>query len=281
MICLGCPTLAQSGRDEDHMSDIRDVDSKAVERALRRLQRYDRESRILVKRSEDYSVLEEVFDRPTLLTLHRLMNSRVFKYLNGVVSAGKEARVYWGVREDGSDVAVKIYLTVSAEFRRRLQYIVGDPRFSRVRRDIRSLVNLWARKEYRNLKDAHQAGVPCPKPFVIERNVLVMEFVGEEGRSAPLLIETDVDRQDYETVLSEMQRLYQKARLVHADLSEYNIFKYRGRLILFDFSSAVDLAHPHAEEFLIRDITNINRFFGRREIEALPLEDVLKRVKGN
>jgi RIO kinase 1 len=262
------------------MSDIDEVDSKAEERVLRRLQRYDRESRILVKRSEDYDVLEEVFDRPTLLTLHSLMNSHAFAYLNGVVSAGKEARVYWGVRDDGSDVAVKIYLTTNAEFRRRLPYIVGDPRFGRVKRDIRGLVNLWARKEYRNLKDARVAKVSCPQPLKVEKNVLVMEFVGKEGQQAPLLNEVDVNQQDYRVIVSEIQKLYRQARLIHADLSDYNVFKYKGQLILFDFGSAVDLAHPQAEEFLIRDITNINRFFIRRQIETLSLEDALKRVKG-
>lgn len=263
------------------MSDLRDVDNEAVEKALRRLRRYDRESRMLVKRSEDYQVLEEVFDRPTLMTLHSMMNSRIFKYLNGVVSAGKEARVYWGVRETGSDVAVKIYLTVSAEFRRRLPYIIGDPRFKRIKKGIRNLVNLWARKEYRNLKTANNAGVHCPEPYTVKKNVLVMEFIGEEGRSAPLLSEIAVRKQDYTKTLSMIRKLYRNARLVHADLSEYNIFKYQKQLILFDFGAAVDLAHPNAEDFLIRDITNINRFFSKRDVDVLSLEETLKRVKGN
>ncbi len=248
---------------------------------MRRLDRYDRESRFLVKRSEDYDVLEEVFDRPTLMTLHKMMNSHIINYLNGVLRAGKEARIYWGVRDDGSDVAVKIYLTVSAEFRRRLPYIVGDPRFKHVKRDIRSLVSLWARKEYRNLSTASEAGVPCPKPLAVDKNVLVMEFIGENGKPAPLLNEVSVTKRDYRSVISNIKRLYQGAHLVHADLSEYNIFKYHGRLILFDFGSAVDFTHPHAEEFLIRDVNNINHFFVKREIETIPLDDVLKRVKGS
>lgn len=263
------------------MSDLREADSAAVEKALRQLRRYDKESRMLVKRSEDYSVLEEVFDLPTLTTLHRLMNSGVFKYLNGVVNAGKESRVYWGVREDGSDVAVKIYLTVNVEFRKRLPYIIGDPRFKRVKKGIKNLVYLWAKKEYRNLKSAREASVPCPTPYAVENNVLVMEFIGEDGRSAPLLLQVDTSREDYTKTLSITRRLYRRARLVHADLSEYNILKHKGRLILFDFGSAVDIAHPNTEDFLERDITNINRFFSRRGVDVLPLEEALKRVKGN
>ena len=75
-------------------------------------------------------------------------------------------------------------------------------------------------------------------------------------------------------------RLYRRARLIHADLSEYNIFKYRGRLILFDFGSAVNVAHPMAEEFLLRDLSNINRFFSKRGVEVMPLDDLYRRVAG-
>ncbi len=262
------------------MNDTGEND-KAVDRALRRLRRYDKESRFLVKRSEDYKVLEEVFDRPTLLTLHNMINSKEVKYLNGVISSGKEARVYWGVREDNSDVAVKIYLTVTAEFRRRLPYIIGDPRFKKVKRGIRNLVNLWARKEYQNLKTGKNAGVPCPAPQAVSNNVLVMEFIGKEGRPAPLLSEIKVDKQDYLQTLSIIRTLLKDAQLVHADLSEYNIFKHNSQLIFFDFGSAVNLRHPKAKDFLIRDITNINRFFKRRDVDVFSTEETLMLMKGN
>lgn len=263
------------------MSDLSEIDSAAVKKAIHQLKKYDRERRFTTKRSEHYQVLEEVFDLSTLMTLHNLMNSRIFHYLNGVVSSGKEARVYWGVREDGSNVAVKIYLTVSAEYRKRLQYIIGDPRFTRIKKGVRSLVNVWARKEYRNLKITYSAGIPCPEPYTVARNVLVMQFIGENGKPAQTLTKVDVGKQDYRRTLSMMRKLYKDVRLVHADLSEYNIFKFKRRLILFDFGSAVYHSHPRAEEFLVRDITNINRFFSRRDIDVLSLDESLKLVKGN
>jgi RIO kinase 1 len=262
------------------LSDINEIDSVAVKKAMRQLKKYDQERRSITKRSEDYQVLEEVFDLPTLMTLHNLMNSRIFHYLNGVMSSGKEARVYWGVREDRSDVAVKIYLTISSEFRKRLPYIIGDPRFTRVKKDVKSLTNLWARKEYKNLKITHSSGIPCPEPYTVARNVLVMQFIGENGKPAQTLEKVDVGKQDYRKTLSMMRKLYRDVGLVHADLSEYNIFKFKRRLILFDFGAAVSSSHPRAEEFLVRDITNINRFFSRRDVDVLSLEDSLKLVKG-
>jgi RIO kinase 1 len=263
------------------MKESTEKDNAIIEKAFRRLKRYDRESRLLTKRSEDYKVLEEVFDRPTLFTLHHLINSKIFKYLNGVVNSGKEARIYWGVRESETDVAVKIFLTVSSDFRRRLPYIVGDPRFKRVKKGIKNLVNIWARKEYRNLITVSKVGINCPKPIIVKRNVLVMEFIGENGKSAPTLNEVKVSKRDYERTLSIIHKLYRNAELVHSDLSEYNIFKFNRRLIVFDFGSAVNISHPNSEEFLKRDINNINLFFNRRDVDVLPNEEILMKVKRN
>ena len=119
-----------------------------------------------------------------------MLNSGVFYELNGVVSSGKEARVYWGTDKEGKDLAVKIYLTSSAEFKKgMLKYIEGDPRFTNIKRDTRSLIAIWAQKEFRNLKEATEAKVPVPKPVAVKSNVVVMEFIGKEGVSAPSLKE--------------------------------------------------------------------------------------------
>ncbi|HEY4699361.1 MAG TPA: serine protein kinase RIO [Nitrososphaerales archaeon] len=261
------------------MSDNGDIDNYIVEKALKRFEHNRDENRILRKRSEDYDIREEVFDKPTLMTLNELMTSKLFKYLNGVVKAGKEARIYWGVRADGTDVAVKIYLTDNVEFRKRLPYIIGDPRFKRIRKGIRNLVQLWAKKEYSNLKKAICNNIPCPKPFAVKNNVLVMEFIGKEGISAPILGDVDVTEKDYLELLSIIHDLYRNAHLVHSDLSEYNVFKHMDNLIIFDFGSAVDIMHPNAEDFLIRDITNINHFFSKRQIDTFSIEESLKMVK--
>jgi RIO kinase 1 len=56
--------------------------------------------------------------------------------------------------------------------------------------------------------------------------------------------------------------LYREARLVHADLSEYNIL-YHEKPYLIDMGQAVTLDHPQARTFLVRDIRNLNRYFSR------------------
>jgi RIO kinase 1 len=240
----------------------------------------EKKSRYLRKRSEDYEVIEDVFDRRTKMALYRLINKGVLHILLGVVKTGKESRVYWGKRADNTDVAVKIYLTVASEFRRRLQYIEGDPRFADVGRGMRGMVEVWAKKEYRNLIEAYEAGVRVPQPFGLDRNVLIMEFIGDNGTPAPTLREVEVTQKDYRLIIEQIRLLYQKAGLVHADLSEYNIFRWKREVILFDFGSAVSVDHPSAEEFLQRDLENLNRFFAKSDVNTLRLHTLLRKVKG-
>jgi len=106
-----------------------------------------------------------------------------------------------------------------------------------------------------------------------------MEFVGENGVPAKTLIESEVDKKDYDSAISILKNLYKDAKLVHCDFSEFNIFKTDKGLILFDLGSAVDLRHPNANEFLKRDIKNISTFFAKRGLTVENPTDVLIRIQ--
>ncbi len=254
---------------------------KAEKKLLRKEMRYEIEQRMKEKRSESRDVFEEVFDQTTLLTIYNLLNSGVLDRLHGVVKAGKESRVYRGVDSKGRDLAVKIYLTTSAEFRKgMLLYIQGDPRFSRVRHETKSLVYTWALRELKNLQKAYKAGVRVPKPVTVSKNVLVMEFIGKNGVPAPLLKDEEPKKpvETYNRILKYVKSLYQKAGLVHGDLSEYNIMMWKNQPIIFDISQAVPLEHPLAHSFLRRDIVNVNNYFERLGYRVRELEEVYKWV---
>lgn len=258
---------------------------KRWEKKLKRKEsRYEIEQLMKEKRSEEYEVLEEVFDRSTLMTIYHFMNKGIIDEIYGSVKAGKESKLYWGKDKEGNLLAIKIFLTVSAEFKKgMLVYIQGDPRFTRVRRDTRSLIYLWAQKEFKNLHSAFEAGVSVPRPIAVRRNVLIMEFIGENGISAPLLREIPLKNPDriYRQILANVKRLYRKADLVHADLSEYNVMIWKGKPVLFDVSQTVPKEHPMASEFLRRDLENISRYFKRLGVAVPPIEDLFKKVTGN
>jgi RIO kinase 1 len=251
------------------------------QRLLKKEKGYETNQLMKEKRSEEYEVLEEVFDRSTLMVIYELMNKGTINEIHGVIRAGKESRVYWGKTKEGKELAIKIYLIVSAEFRKGLvKYIEGDPRFKNVKHDTRSLIFAWAQKEFKNLELASRAKVRVPKPIAVKNNVLVMEFIGENGEGAPSLKEKSPKdpAKTYETLLVYLNRLYKKAELVHGDLSEYNIMMWKGRPVLFDVSQAVPLVHPMADFLLRRDLTNLNRYFGRLGIKIPSVEESYRRV---
>jgi RIO kinase 1 len=253
-----------------------------VEKRLRKKEKaYETESLMKEKRSEEYEALEEVFDRSTLMVIYDFMNKGTIDEIHGVVNAGKESRVYWGKDKQGKELAIKIYLTLSAEFRKgMMKYIEGDVRFKDIRRDTRSLVFAWAQKEFRNLQQATRARVRVPKPIAVKNNVLVMEFIGENGINAPSMkeIAPKNPQKIYNTLLVYLNRLYCKAELVHGDLSEYNIMIWRGRPVLFDMSQAVPISHPMADFLLRRDLANMNNFFRRLGVELPSVEETYKEV---
>ncbi|NWG10816.1 serine protein kinase RIO [Candidatus Bathyarchaeota archaeon] len=233
------------------------------------------------KRSEEYEALEEVFDRSTLMVIYNFLNKGTINEIHGVIRAGKESRVYWGRDNQRNELAIKIYLTGSAEFRKGMtKYIEGDKRFKGVKHDTRSLIFAWAQKEFKNLEQATAAKVRVPKPIAVKNNVLIMEFIGKDGDQAPTLKELAPKNpaKTYEILLEYIRRLYSGAELVHGDLSEYNIMILRGRPVLFDISQAVPLSHPMATYLLHRDLTNLNRFFSRLGVEVLSLDECYKRV---
>lgn len=234
------------------------------------------------KGDEVLETVEEVFDRKTVMALYQMINKGILGGMRGVVKAGKESRVYWAKGTSGEDLAVKIFLTSSMEFKKSmLQYIHGDPRF-KVGHDYRRIVYTWAQKEFRNLTDARNAGVPVPRPIYVHENVIVMEFIGLDGIPSPILKELpkeEITEEIYNDIVNAMDILFRKADLVHADLSEYNVMVHGNRIFLIDFGQAVSREHPMAEEFLRRDVGNIIRFFDKAGIGVPKEEEVLKWLK--
>jgi len=241
-----------------------------------------------LKDKDLFETVEEVWDRQTLLAAYEVMRRLRIDRFAGVVSAGKEARVYRAIGRRGEEYAVKIYLTVTAEFRKSIQkYLLGDPRFRNVdTSNTKKLFFAWARKEFRNLKRMYEAGVSVPRPYLVYQNIIVMEFIGRDGLRAPTLREAapELDEGELERLaweaLEQYRRIYCCARLVHADYSEFNLMYLDGRLYVIDVAQAVSLEHPNAEDFLRHDVSNIYRFFAKEYgVELPPPEELVGWVK--
>ena len=266
--------LLESGDDGvgDEWEDI-DVADTDADRIARRQDREFLEFRKRIKNTEQFKVEASVFDDATLGALYKLVQDGYIDAFGGPISTGKEANIYTALAPDG-EVAVKVYRINASDFRQMREYLDGDPRFEGIGSDKKKVVVAWTKKEFANLKRARAAGVRVPEPVAIERNVLVMEYLGDAEGRAKRLNEVGVENPQtaYEVVREYMRRLY-RAGLIHGDLSEYNIVVHEGELCLLDLGQAVTVHHPNSREFLERDCHNVAAFFNRRgwtvEEEAL------------
>ncbi len=206
----------------------------------------------------DRRVFDAVFDRLTLMSLYKLMKNGLIDTLDFPIARGKEAHVFHGTSENGP-IAVKIFHTSNAVFKNLVQYIEGDPRFGGLKRRHRDLVDIWVRKEFRNLSRLEKWGLAVPTPLGVHRNVLVMEYLGTPTAPSPRLKDVEVpDAQAvYDELLEFLAVTWQKANMVHGDFSPYNIMWHGDRPVVIDVGQAVVQSHPKSQEFLVRDVTRL------------------------
>lgn len=234
------------------------------------------------------ATVNQVLDPRTLRFLGKIFNNGTITEINGCISTGKEANIYYALNENTNDeFAVKIYKTSILVFKDRTRYVVGEHRFGEKQsKNPRQMVKNWAEKEFRNLKRLHaQPLINSPEPVELRENVLVMEYLTRgKGEPSPKL--RDYNFSDlsivihyYHEMLILMRLLFQNCRLVHADLSEYNTIVHNDKLFVFDVSQSVEPDHPMAMDFLRMDIKNVNDFFNRiKKINVYSERDIFRFV---
>jgi RIO kinase 1 len=248
------------------------------------------------KDKSDRATSEQVLDPRTRMILLKMINRGVVSEVNGCLSTGKEANVYHATSvlesKDGDDSAaeapttvhraIKVYKTSILVFKDRDKYVTGEYRFRQgySKGNNRAMVKVWAEKEMRNLKRLYTAGIPCPEPIYLRLHVLVMGFLGDsKGWPAPRLRDVELRGTEseleakwtllYRQLLTYMRQMYQTCRLVHADLSEYNVLYHQQKLYIIDVSQSVEHDHPRSLEFLRMDVKNVTDFFQRKGVDTL------------
>ncbi len=267
---------------------------KWLEREEKPLPKGKRKNKDYRDRKTELSVL----DIPTLEILYKFAKRGLIKALGGPISSGKEAVIFHAIGAKEEELAIKMYKVSTSNFNAMLDYIIGDPRFENIKRDRRSIVSAWARKELKNLKRAFDAGVEVPRPIAVDKNVLIMEFIGRDGVAAPRLRDVPVDilKTDFELeelflrIISYIQIMYEKGRMVHADLSEFNILmkgyverEFEGadveiEPVIIDMGQATLLQHPNADAFLLRDVRNIVTFFNKLGLDC-SFNEIIRLIK--
>ncbi|XP_059879668.1 serine/threonine-protein kinase RIO1 isoform X1 [Delphinus delphis] len=237
-----------------------------------------------IKDKSDRATVEQVLDPRTRMILFKMLMRGIISEINGCISTGKEANVYHARTANGESRAIKIYKTSILVFKDRDKYVSGEFRFRHgyCKGNPRKMVKTWAEKEMRNLIRLNTAEIPCPEPILLRSHVLVMSFIGKDDMPAPLLKNVQLSeskaRELYVQVIEYMRRMYQDARLVHADLSEFNMLYQGGGVCIIDVSQSVEHDHPHALEFLRKDCANVNGFFLKHGVAVMTVRELFEFV---
>ena len=251
------------------------------------------------KDKADRATSEQVLDPRTRMILLQIINRNIVSEIHGVISTGKEANVYHAVTVPDDDAqplhrAIKVYKTSILVFKDRDKYVTGEFRFRQGynKSNNRAMVKVWAEKEMRNLRRIYNAGIPAPEPLYLRLHVLVMSFLGDKkGWPAPRLrdvmfegLTAEEEEQKWKSLyiqlLGYMRIMYQTCRLVHADLSEYNLLYHENKLYMIDVSQSVEHDHPRSLEFLRMDVKNVSDFFRTRNVDVLSERKVFLFVTG-
>lgn len=240
--------------------------------------------RLRAKDKADRATVEQVLDPRTRMILFKILNKGVICEINGCISTGKEANVYHSTNANGDERAVKVYKTSILTFKDRDRYVTGEFRFRHgyCKHNPRKMVKTWAEKEMRNLTRMYQANIPCPEPIILRSHVMVMGFIGTDGWPAPLLKDVTLSeskaRELYLQCIQIIRNIYWKCRLVHADLSEFNMLYQADKLYVIDVSQSVEHDHPHALEFLRKDCTNVTDFFKKNGVCVMTVRELFDFV---
>lgn len=224
---------------------------------------------------ERWKVYGNVFDQFTIHDIIKLTKQRHFDELVSPLSIGKEANIFIARKhEDGRDIfrLVKIYRLESCNFNRMYDYIKHDPRYYGLKKQRRQVIFSWVQREYRNLMKARENRVKVPMPIALLHHIIVMQFIGDEatGEAAQRLKQASPKNpKDFlNKLLKNVALLYQKAKLVHADLSEYNILNNKENPVIIDMSQSTPIDAVNAEELLDRDIKNMVNYFKKHGVDT-------------
>ncbi|KAL3761386.1 hypothetical protein ACHAW5_004999 [Stephanodiscus triporus] len=303
----GCLSSGKSSSNHHHLEGLGSArinlhSSHKVSTSVTQMQHLESTKRKSHTGRDDRATSEQCLDPRTRLILFRMLSNGFLELIDGCLSTGKEANVYYaragkatasaapvgagsasgGVVHNNRNIAtfapllaphiteyaIKIYKTSILVFKDREKYVSGEHRWRKgyCKSNPRKMVKVWAEKEMRNYRRIHCAGIPCPAPVLLKGHVLIMEFLGNgSGWPSPRIRDAGLGekrlREAYVQTILIMRHMYQRCKLVHGDLSEYNLLWHNNMVYVIDVSQSVETDHPSALDFLRKDASNVNDFY--------------------
>lgn len=184
----------------------------------------------------------------------KLYRPRLLRHLknDAVYKAGRQLRDVEGKQIKGR--RYKLALRKKTRFGKRLD------------------IEWWIGNEFLAQSKLYEAGADVPKPIAHRANTVLMEFIGDDQVTAPLLSEIELNPSDAQPLFQKVMenvKIMLDLHLVHGDLSAYNILYWQGKITIIDFPQMVGArTNPHAFELLQRDIQRVCDYFHQFGVSA-------------
>ena len=209
------------------------------------------------------------------LAINTLVKSGVIESFGQSLGVGKEADVFDALSSDGKRIAIKLHRLGRISFRQTRR----KRGYAREHSTWLFQSHIAAEREFQALQLVYKIGIAVPEPISQNRHVIAMGMI--EGAQLSKYKEIANPKKILKEILRNVRKTYLKAKVIHADLSEYNIIlKPDGHILIIDWPQYVKTDHANAEELLERDLRNILTFFSRKFEVKVKVEDTCDYVTG-
>jgi len=196
-----------------------------------------------------------------LLALHTLVEKNIISQLGPLIGKGKESDVYSCMDDNENIYALKIYRMGRTSFKsiKRFRDLIGE----RSHLSWLYINRLAAKKEFEALKMIHKLNLNTPKPIGYNRHIVVMSYL--RGKELVYYKSINNPEKIFNSIIKQMEIIYQKANLIHGDLGEFNIvLDEKGNILIIDWLQWIPSDHPNAASLLERDIRNVCNYFQKK-----------------
>lgn len=234
--------------------------------------------KLVVRTTQPYEGYQIYFEGYDALALNTFVKRKSISAIGDEVGVGKESVIFEAIRQPelaiGGPVPVIIKFhregrTSFKQIKRVREHIGEREHFSWI-----YAARLAAQREYEIMTTLYPK-VSIPKPFDHNRHAIVMELAKGSILSKTKLI----DPEWYLDEILKQVKITYSMGIIHADLSEYNIFASEEGVQLIDWPQYITPEHPQADEILERDVSNILTHFYRKYGIKRDLKEALKEVK--
>ncbi|MHA1502754.1 MAG: RIO1 family regulatory kinase/ATPase domain-containing protein, partial [Candidatus Heimdallarchaeota archaeon] len=210
-----------------------------------------------------------------------LVRVGVITELVAEVNSGKEATIYTAHLK-GSPLIVKAFRQQNTSHNRQKRRKTGNAQ---------ARAASYANREYQFLGKAYRNGVRIPTPAMRINNIIIMQFIGEDWTPAPQLRQAVLENPEevLDDIIEQLRIMFQYAKIIHGDFSEYNLLFHDGKIVVIDMPQAIDMSLigniserrlKSNLQVLQQDIMTIRNYFEKEYNITFDFKEVYSYIAG-